>query len=63
MKFFPIAFGEKEIRKFYETYMPVCSSLYKPNQSFELYNNLNIAYFKNVLKKPLALMNFQTAMI
>ncbi len=50
MKFFPIALGEKkEIRKFYETYMPVCSSLYKPNQKFlELYNSLNIAYFKNV---------------
>ena len=49
MKFFPIALGEKkETRKFYETYMPVCSSLYKPNDEFlKLYNNLNIAYFKN----------------
>ena len=47
MKFFPIALGKKrETRKFYETYMPVCSSLYKPKQKFlELYNNLNIAYF------------------
>ena len=49
MKFFPIALGKKrETRKFYETYMPVCSSLYKPKQKFlELYNNLNIAYLKN----------------
>ena len=49
MKFFPIALGEKkETRKFYETYMPVCSSLYEPKQKFlELYNNLNIAYLKN----------------
>jgi len=48
MKFFPIALGEKkEIRKFYETYMPVCSSLYKPKDEFlKLYNNLNIAYLK-----------------
>ena len=50
MKFFPIALGEKkETRKFYETYMPVCSSLYEPKQNFlELYNNLNIAYLKNI---------------
>ena len=35
MKFFPIALGEKkETRKFYETYMPVCSSLYEPKQNF-----------------------------
>ena len=49
MKFFPIALGEKrETRKFYETYMPVCSSLYEPKQKFlELYNNLNVAYLKN----------------
>ena len=49
MKFFPIALGEKrETRKFYETYMPVCSSLYEPRQKFlELYNNLNVAYLKN----------------
>ena len=49
MKFFPIALGEKkEIRKFYETYMPVCSSLYKPKDEFlKLYNNLNVAYLKN----------------
>ena len=49
MKFFPTALGEKkEIRKFYETYMPVCSSLYKPKDEFlKLYNNLNIAYLKN----------------
>ena len=49
MKFFPIALGEKkETRKFYETYMPVCSSLYKPNEKLiKLYNNLNIAYLKN----------------
>ena len=49
MKFFPIALGEKkETRKFYETHMPVCSSLYEPKQKFlELYNNLNIAYLKN----------------
>ena len=48
MKFFPIALGEKkETRKFYETYMPVCSSLYKPNEDLiKLYNNLNIAYLK-----------------
>ena len=48
MKFFPIALGEKkEKRKFYETYMPVCSSLYKPNEDLiKLYNNLNIAYLK-----------------
>ena len=48
MKFFPIALGEKkEKRKFYETYMPVCSSLYKPNDDLmKLYNNLNIAYLK-----------------
>ena len=50
MKFFPIALGKKkETRKFYETYMPVCSSLYEPNQKFlELYNSLNIAYLKNI---------------
>tara|TARA_E500000178_G_scaffold284950_1_gene286322 strand:- start:1043 stop:1906 length:864 start_codon:yes stop_codon:yes gene_type:complete len=49
MKFFPIALGEKkETRKFYETNMPVCSSLYEPKQKFlELYNNLNTAYLKN----------------
>jgi len=49
MKFFPIALGEKkENRKFYETYMPVCSSLYKPNDDLiKLYNNLNVAYLKN----------------
>ena len=49
MKFFPTALGEKkEIRKFYETYMPVCSSLYKPKDEFlKLYNNLNVAYLKN----------------
>ena len=48
MKFFPVALGErKENRKFYETYMPVCSSLYKPNEDLiKLYNNLNIAYLK-----------------
>ena len=48
MRFFPIALGEKkETRKFYETYMPVCSSLYEPKQKFlELYNNLNVAYLK-----------------
>ena len=48
MKFFPIALGEKkESRKFYETYMPVCSSLYKPNEDLiKLYNNLNIAFLK-----------------
>ena len=48
MKFFPIALGEKkETKKFYETYMPVCSSLYEPNQKFmELYNSLNVAYLK-----------------
>ena len=50
MKFFPIALGKKkETRKFYETYMPVCSSLYEPNQKFlELYHSLNIAYLKNI---------------
>ena len=50
MRFFPIALGEKkETRKFYETYMPVCSSLYEPKQKFlELYNNLNVAYLKNI---------------
>ena len=49
MKFFPIALGEKkETKKFYETNMPVCSSLYEPKQKFlELYNNLNTAYLKN----------------
>ena len=49
MKFIPIALGEKkEIRKFYETYLPVCSSLYKPKDEFlKLYNNLNVAYLKN----------------
>jgi len=48
MKFFPVALGEKkETRNFYETYMPVCSSLYKPNENLiKLYNNLNIAYLK-----------------
>ena len=48
MTFFPTALGEKkETRKFYETYMPVCSSLYKPKEEFlKLYNNLNIAYLK-----------------
>ena len=48
MKFFPYALGKKkETRNFYETYMPVCSSLYKPNEDLiKLYNNLNIAYLK-----------------
>ena len=48
MNFFPYALGEKkETRNFYETYMPVCSSLYKPNEDLiKLYNNLNIAYLK-----------------
>ena len=52
MKFFPVALGEKkEIRKFYETNMPVCSSLYKPNDEFlKLYNNLNTAYLKNTIE-------------
>ncbi len=50
MKFFPYALGEKkEKRKFFNTYHPVCSSLYEPNEKFlKLYNNLNIAYLKDV---------------
>lgn len=50
MKFFPYALGEKrEKRKFYNTYHPVCSSLYEPNEKLlKLYNNLNVAYLKNV---------------
>tara|TARA_B100001057_G_scaffold499838_1_gene612081 strand:+ start:2722 stop:3576 length:855 start_codon:yes stop_codon:yes gene_type:complete len=50
MKFFPYALGEKkERRKFYNTYHPVCSSLYEPNEEFiKLYNKMNVAYLKNV---------------
>ena len=64
MEFFPIALGEKkETRKFYETYMPVCSSLYKPYDEFlKLYNNLNIAYFKNTSEiKTISLDEFSSS--
>jgi len=61
MKFFPIALGEKkEIRKFYETNVPICSSLYEPKQkTLELYNSLNIAYLKNITEiKTISLDEF-----
>ncbi|WP_075482262.1 FkbM family methyltransferase [Candidatus Pelagibacter communis] len=50
IEFFPFALGEKkEKRKFYQTYHPVCSSLYEPNEKLiRNYNNLNIAYLKEI---------------
>ena len=40
---------KKETRKFYETDMPACSSLYEPQHKFlELYNNLDVNYLKNI---------------
>ena len=52
VQFFPYALGYKEeIRKFYETNHPMCSSLYEPNiELLKLYNNLEVAYLKNILE-------------
>lgn len=49
-KFYPFALGKKkEIRKFYITNKPECSSLYKPNEKLlKLYNNLNGAFLKDI---------------
>tara|TARA_B100001540_G_scaffold129177_1_gene115153 strand:+ start:572 stop:1426 length:855 start_codon:yes stop_codon:yes gene_type:complete len=48
VKYFPFAIGKKkEIRKFYETNHPMCSSLYKPNHNLlSLYNNMEISFLK-----------------
>ena len=48
VKYFPFAIGKKkEIRKFYETHHPMCSSLYKPNHNLlSLYNNMEISFLK-----------------
>lgn len=48
VEFFPYAVGKtNEVRKFYETNHPMCSSLYKPNKKLlELYNNLEVAQLK-----------------
>ena len=52
VQFFPYALGYKEeIRKFYETNHPMCSSLYEPNiELLKLYHNLEVAYLKNILE-------------
>tara|TARA_B100000900_G_scaffold191437_1_gene162082 strand:- start:263 stop:1138 length:876 start_codon:yes stop_codon:yes gene_type:complete len=49
LKFYPFALGKKnEIRKFYVTNKPECSSLYKPNEKLlKLYNNLSGALLKD----------------
>ena len=48
VKYFPFAIGKKkEIRKFYETNHPMCSSLYKPNHNLlSLYNNMEVSFLK-----------------
>ena len=50
VQFFPYALGYKEeVRKFYETNHPMCSSLYEPDiELLKLYHNLEVAYLKNI---------------
>ena len=50
LEFYPFALGKKnEIRKFYVTNKPECSSLYKPNEKLlKLYNNLSGAFLKDI---------------
>ena len=50
VQFFPYALGYKEeLRKFYETNHPMCSSLYEPDiELLKLYHNLEVAYLKNI---------------
>ena len=51
LKFYPFALGKKnEIRKFYITNKPECSSLYRPNEKLlKLYNNFNGAFLKDII--------------
>ena len=50
--FYPVALGKtEETRDFYETNHPMCSSLYKPEQSIiDRYNNLEVAQLKSTGK-------------
>jgi FkbM family methyltransferase len=50
VRFFPTALGRsEEIRQFYVTEHPMCSSLYEPNSDLlELYNNLEVARLRSV---------------
>ncbi|MDA9071409.1 FkbM family methyltransferase [Candidatus Pelagibacter sp.] len=50
VQFFPYALGYKEeVRKFYETNHPMCSSLYEPDiELLKLYHNLEVAYLRNI---------------
>ena len=50
IKFFPIALGRTEERRvFYQTFNPMCSSLYKPNEKLiDLYQNMEFARLKSV---------------
>jgi|TARA_B110000259_G_scaffold11218_1_gene12245 FkbM family methyltransferase len=52
VEFFPYALGYKEeLRKFYETNHPMCSSLYEPDiELLKLYHNLEVSYLKNILE-------------
>ena len=49
VKYYPYALGKaNEKRNLYITQHPMCSSLYKPNESLiSLYNNFEVAYLKN----------------
>ena len=49
VKYYPYALGKtNEKRNLYITQHPMCSSLYKPNESLiSLYNNFEAAYLKN----------------
>ena len=49
VKYYPHALGERnEKKKLYNTQNPMCTSLYKPNESLiSLYNNLEVSYLKN----------------
>ena len=52
IKYYPYALGKaNEKRKLYITQHPMCSSLYKPNETFnKLYNNLEVTNLKDEIE-------------
>ena len=52
IEFFPYALGKaKEVRKFYKTNHPMCSSLYEPDDKLlKLYHNLEYAHLKETFE-------------
>ena len=60
IKYYPYALGKaNEKRKLYITQHPMCSSLYKPNETFnKLYNNLEVTNLKDEIEIDTITLDF-----